>query len=157
VLYPEADPCWLDFATGLSCLKELRLTAAQLRLQPEGGLACLLPLRGSLAVLRLDGCMLLTDAKAALLAQLRCAEASPCGSLMKATCPPHASKAALPAVSTYGIHVLPAAPPCSGLERLEVTCCQLGQAGVDGLAAALPRLAHVELRLPDGEAGVSSG
>ena len=72
VLYPSADPCWLDFAVGLACLRQLRLTAAQMRLQPEEGLACLLPLRGTLSALRLDGCMLLTDAGAALLAQLRC-------------------------------------------------------------------------------------
>ena len=70
VLYPAAAPCWLDFAADLGCLRELCLTAAQLRLQPEEGLACLLPLRSSLAALRLDGCLLLTDAGAALLAQL---------------------------------------------------------------------------------------
>ncbi|KAL4449427.1 hypothetical protein ABPG77_007071 [Micractinium sp. CCAP 211/92] len=38
------------------------------------------------------------------------------------------------------------------LRRLEVTCCQLSQAGLDGLAAALPGLAHMELRLHDGMA-----
>ncbi len=34
-----------------------------------------------------------------------------------------------------------------------MTCCQLSQAGLDGLAAALPGLAHMELRLHDGMAG----
>ena len=110
VLYPAADPCWLDFAVGLSCLRDLRLTAAQLRLQPEEGLACLLPLRGSLAALRLDGCLLLTDAGASLLAQLRCAGTSPLLQFDAVPCPPHARKAALPAVSSQCLHVLPAPP-----------------------------------------------
>ena len=84
-----------------------------MRLQPEEGLAALLPLAGRLLALRLDGCLLLTDAGAGVLAQL------------------------------------------TALKRLEVTSCQVGQAAVDGLAAALPRLAHLELRLLDGVAGES--
>lgn len=43
---------------------------------------------------------------------------------------------------------------CSALTRLEVTCCQMGQAGLDALSAALPHLAHAELRLLD---AVSAG
>lgn len=53
VFFPDEDPQWLQWAAGLS-LKELRLTAAPLRLQPEEGLAALLPHR-RLAALRLDG------------------------------------------------------------------------------------------------------
>ncbi|KAI7842734.1 hypothetical protein COHA_003663 [Chlorella ohadii] len=110
VYFPAADEGWLDWATGLTSLQRLHLTAALLRLQPEDGLQCLLPLRRHLRSLRLDGCMLLTDEGVPLLAQL------------------------------------------SGLTRLEVTCCQASQQGVDALAAALPRLAHAELRLQDGVA-----
>lgn len=47
----------------------------------------------------------------------------------------------------------PLLPSPSGLTRLEVTCCQASQQGLDGLSAALPRLAHAELRLQDGVAG----
>lgn len=43
--------------------------------------------------------------------------------------------------------------PHSGLTRLEVTCCRASQAGLDGLAAALPRLARAELCLQDGVSG----
>ncbi|KAL4427784.1 hypothetical protein ABPG75_001873 [Micractinium tetrahymenae] len=106
---PDA-PGWLRWASALHQLHTLRLTAAVTWLQPEEGLAALLPLRRRMASLRLDGCVLLTDSGAAVLAQL------------------------------------------SLLERLEATCCQLSQAGLDGLAGALPRLAHVELRLHDGMA-----
>ena len=41
-----------------------------MRLQPEEDLAALLPLAGRLLALRLDGCLLLTDAGAGVLAQL---------------------------------------------------------------------------------------
>lgn len=56
----------------------MHLTAAPLRLQPEDGLQCVLPLRRHLRALRLDGCVLLTDAGVPLLAQLRWA-AGGCG------------------------------------------------------------------------------
>ncbi|PSC74844.1 F-box LRR-repeat 14 [Micractinium conductrix] len=111
VFFPDAAPGWLDWASGLRCLQELRLAAAMTHLQPEESLAALLPLRRCLTDLRLDGCLLLTDAGAQLLAQL------------------------------------------SLLESLEVTACQVSQAGLDGLAAALPRLARAELRLHDSIAG----
>ena len=113
MFFPEASPTWLDWLPGLRLLRQLRLAAAQMRLQPDEGLTALLPLAGRLLALRLDGCLLLTDAGAGVLAQL------------------------------------------TALKRLEVTSCQVGQAAVDGLAAALPRLAHLELRLLDGVAGES--
>ena len=72
VYFPAADEGWLDWATGLTSLQRLHLTAALLRLQPEDGLQCLLRLRRHLRSLRLDGCMLLTDEGVPLLAQLRC-------------------------------------------------------------------------------------
>lgn len=64
-------PGWLDWASGLHQLHRLRLTAAVTWLQPEEGLAALLPLRRRLSTLRLDGCVLLTDVGAPMLAQLR--------------------------------------------------------------------------------------
>lgn len=70
VFFPAALDGWLDWAAGLGSLQELRLTAAVLRLQPEEGLAALLPLQAQLRELRLDGCVLLTDTGAAVLAQM---------------------------------------------------------------------------------------
>ncbi|KAI3429543.1 hypothetical protein D9Q98_005631 [Chlorella vulgaris] len=110
VFFPDSTPDWLEWAAGLVKLQELRITAAQMRLQPEGGLSSLLPLRRHIQTLRLDDCMVLTDAGAAVMARL-CA-----------------------------------------LERLEVTCCRISQAALDQLARALPRLTHLETRLPDGVA-----
>jgi hypothetical protein len=110
VFWPDPDPDWLAWAPALPRLRSLRLTAARMHLQPEEGLAALLPLRRTLAELRLDGCVLLTPEGAPLLAQL------------------------------------------PGLTRLEVTCCQLGQEGVDALAA-LTQLGQLELRFDDGVAG----
>lgn len=72
VYFPGAEEGWLDWVAGLTSLHRLHLTAALLRLQPEEGLLCLRPLRRTLRVLRLDGCMLLTDTGVPLLAQLRC-------------------------------------------------------------------------------------
>lgn len=72
VLFSACDPGWLDWAAGLASLQYLAVSAALLRLQPEGGLGALLPLRPRLRALRLDGCVLLTDVGAASLAQLRC-------------------------------------------------------------------------------------
>lgn len=71
VFFPAALDGWLDWAAGLRSLQDLRLTAAVLRLQAEDGLAALLPLKATLRELRLDGCVLLTDTGAAVLAQLR--------------------------------------------------------------------------------------
>lgn len=39
------------------------------------------------------------------------------------------------------------------LRRLEVTRCRASRAGLEALAAALPRVAHLELRLHEGVAG----
>lgn len=66
-------PGWLDWVSGLHQLHTLHLTAAVTWLQPEEGLQALLPLRQRLSSLRLDGCVLLTDAGAQTMAQLRCA------------------------------------------------------------------------------------
>lgn len=70
VLFPSSDGAWLDWAASLSSLQYLGLAAALLRLQPEAGLASLLPLARRLRALRLEGCMLLTDAGVETLAQL---------------------------------------------------------------------------------------
>jgi hypothetical protein len=43
--------------------------------------------------------------------------------------------------------------PLRALRRLDANWCQLGQAGVDALAAALPQLSRTDLRLLDGVAG----
>lgn len=70
VFFPDSTPDWLEWAAGLVKLQELRITAAQMRLQPEGGLSSLLPLRRHIQTLRLDDCMVLTDAGAAVMARL---------------------------------------------------------------------------------------
>lgn len=143
VFFPSAQEGWLDWAVGLTRLQELRLKAATMRLQPEEGLRCLLPLRHSLQALRLDGCVLLTDAGAPTLAQLRCV-----------CCPGLAAAVDVWPSERLGASApQPAAPSPnphtrSRLSRLEVTCCQAGQAGVDALAS-LPCLAHLELYLRD--------
>lgn len=154
VLFSSSDPGWLDWAAGLRCLQYLAVSAALLRLQPEAGLGALLPLRPRLRALRLDGCVLLTDAGAATLAQLGWARDCCSGNRgsRDACC---LQTPALPPASreSPAFRCRAGLPPRSGLTRLEVTCCQASQAGLDALCAALPRLAHAELRLQDGVAG----
>lgn len=78
VFFPAAVEGWLDWAASLGSLRELRLAAAPMRLQSEeDGLRSLLPLQSQLQGLRLDGCMVLSDAGTLLLAQFRCGSAGP--------------------------------------------------------------------------------